>query len=483
MKRKMIGFVCVLLLLSMNVSAFSVKQPAGVDGSELDIVIDVGILRFLEDVEAQDCFDVFVSVNVAGQVFYSDLFESVRSQDMQFSRQLSIDSDQRFVPIVFEAFFIDEDGSEVMLDLDADEGIGAVSIVFDVYTGRWSGEDFLGDISGFGRLNGCDDGSIYELQGDVELYFDISVVGCDGDGVPEWAEEVMLGTDPCVDDSLRDDDGDGVPLFWEYRFGFDPFVFEDHSVLDIDDDGLNNIEEFMTSQWGSDPFRDDLFLELDQMEFGPNGEGYLMPEQSKEMLVEPFNRRNIVFHIDDGCMGGGELIPFEKKSWITNDKQQYQDYFLHGDANNWRRGVFHWGLVMYDHRPKLMKGYAFPGESMVTGSVLEGRNCFIVSSKSIMEKSGPGWPPCTFELAFASVVMHELGHGLGVLGSVFPGCDNQKGRSPLGIGFWMYGDYVSCMNYRYCYRYMDYSDGSNGMRDFDDWSFMELARFQQPFNE
>ena len=54
---------------------------------------------------------------------------------------------------------------------------------------------------------------------------------------------------------------------------YDPFKWENHSTLDPDKDGLDNIEEFRTWQWGSDPFRQDIFIEIDQMEKGPNGQG------------------------------------------------------------------------------------------------------------------------------------------------------------------------------------------------------------------
>jgi len=480
MKKIAIAVFLVVLLSTSNAYAINWQSTSTLGKQNTNIIIDVGVLRFLEETETYERFDAFVRLTAGESVFTSEIFESVRAVDVNLTCTIPVSLDH--VTVVFEAFVLDEQHTEVMLDLDADNGIGAAVVEFDVRTGLWSGEDFLGDMSGVGRLNGCDDGSLNRCEGDVELFFDIYVDECDGDGVPDWAEQELLGTNPCFDDSLRDDDGDGVPLWWEYRFGFDPFVFEDHSILDLDDDGLNNVEEFMTAQWGSDPYRDDIFLELDQMQKGPDGEGYFMPEQSKEMLVEPFHRRNIVYHIDDGCMGGGELIPFEQISWMSNDKSLYADYFLHGDEQNWRRGVFHWGLVTYDHRPRLLKGYAFQGESVLSGSVREGRNCFIVSSKSLMQKAGPGWPPCSFELAFASAVMHEFGHGLGILGSDVPGCDNQKSRTIFGIGFWLYGNYKSCMNYRYCYRMLDYSDGSHGWGDFDDWNFIELGCFQEPFN-
>ena len=82
--------------------------------------------------------------------------------------------------------------------------------------------------------------------------------------------------------------------FWEY----DPFVYEDHENFDPDDDGLDNVEEYLTSQWGSDPFRKDIFVELDEMETSPDGQQCILPEGSKELLRTAYDRQNIVYHLD-----------------------------------------------------------------------------------------------------------------------------------------------------------------------------------------
>ena len=64
------------------------------------------------------------------------------------------------------------------------------------------------------------------------------------------------------------------------------------------------------------------------------------------------------------------------------------------------------------------------------------------------------------------------------------GCDNQNGKYPWQIGYWRFGNYKSVMNYRYAYagldNKVDYSDGSHGLRDFDDWGFMDFQFFQRP---
>jgi hypothetical protein len=82
-----------------------------------------------------------------------------------------------------------------------------------------------------------------------------------------------------------------------------------HSALDPGNDRLSNYEEYLTWQWGSNPFRKGLFVEMDQMAPGRNGEITDFPKESKELLRTAYNRQNIVFHLDDGCMGGRRTNP------------------------------------------------------------------------------------------------------------------------------------------------------------------------------
>ena len=74
-----------------------------------------------------------------------------------------------------------------------------------------------------------------------------------------------------------------------------------------------------------------------------------VPIQAFDMLRDSYARHNIVWHIDDGRLGGGEFIPFKD---ILNDNDLdlwYWKYFMHGDAQNWRRGVFRWCIVAYNY--------------------------------------------------------------------------------------------------------------------------------------
>ncbi len=74
--------------------------------------------------------------------------------------------------------------------------------------------------------------------------------------------------------------------------------------------------------------------------------------------------------------------------------------------------------------------------------------------------------------------MHESGHILGIYRENTPGCDNRDTYLPKMFGWWKYANYKGCMNYRYAIQIIDYSDGSHGKNDFDDWDRINLRRFQ-----
>ncbi len=53
----------------------------------------------------------------------------------------------------------------------------------------------------------------------VLVLFDITQNDFDGDNIPYWTEVNRYHTDPTVNDTGRDDDGDGVPIEWEFKWG------------------------------------------------------------------------------------------------------------------------------------------------------------------------------------------------------------------------------------------------------------------------
>ena len=477
---------------------------------DLAVTVNITHIRALDTIDPLSDPDFYVKVYINGNEFTSPIWHNTKYVDQYWTVTQDVPDNIENVDIKIQLWDWNP-GRDKLCDISNNYQTTPtenhdLELVYNLKTGHWRGDDYLNpsssspDPSGYGRANGCDDNSIYSKDRDCEIWFDIYQNDYDDDGIPYWTEVNMFGTNPEIDDRGSDPDHDGVPTEWEYKWGYyqhynfinhtwenkwiyDPFIWDDHANLDPDNDGLDNIEEYLTSQWGSDPFRKDIFLELDQMEKGPNGEGSTVPELSKNMLKEAFSKHNIVFHIDDGCMGGGEMIPFDENTTDEEIQQLYMHYFLHNDTNNWRQGVFHYGLIIY-HSAK------YPG------FVFWGGDDHILDSFQISTKTHDAIPwkfPIVNGLIYktynreyqraviyAGAMMHETGHTLGIFASNTPGCDDPNSKFPWQINWWKWRPYKSCMNYRYVYQLVDYSDGSRGKNDFNDWARIDLTFFQRP---
>ena len=192
----------------------------------------------------------------------------------------------------------------------------------------------------------------------------------------------------------------------------------------------------------------------------PDGFESNLPEGSKELLRTVFDRRNIVFHLDDGCMGGQDIIPFEEFVERPDLEQMYQDYFLHNDSDHWRRGIFRYGVVVFQAD---VNGYLFqPDAYQISANGMETKVFADIQSKR--------------DTVYASAYMHELGHSLGFTPI---GGHDLDSYYPWQFGWWKWRPYKSVMNYGYMYTMVDYSDGSRQRNDFDDWQRMDLSWFDE----
>lgn len=343
------------------------------------------------------------------------------------------------------------DTGDFPCDLSPQADTNEAHLVYNIKTGHWAGDDSLKDSSGYGRLTGVDDGTIYQKDNDAELWFTITQTDYDDDGIPYWVEVNTYGTNPEYDNTGEDTDNDTIPFEWEHHWNYDPLTSDNHASLDDDADSITNYEEFLTHTWQSDPFRKDIFVELDMMDEGPNGEISTFPKHAGELIQTSFNRQNIMFHLDYGTMGGHELIPFQEQVNGNGFDQIYYDYFLHGDSNNWRRGVFHYGVVVYSSTSAA--GYIFRPDAYQISAT--GHEKLLNDNPSYQR-----------DVVYASAYMHELGHTLGFFNC--PGHNRISGL--LGIIDWLRcRSYVSCMNYGYMYIMVDYSDGHRRSPDLDDW--------------
>ena len=497
MIKKIIGLFLAALFLFMTMSTTTANlNSLGLE--DIDPLVDISVtveiqqIRSLEKFDAQthsfeiiDLMsdpDFYVKVFINDEEFISPIWHDTKYvYDPQWSATLNVPDEEENVNIKIQLWDWNRNGDKLCdispfnYELPDDY---EVEITYNIKTGHWWGDDYYtdesswADPSGYGRLNGCDDGSIYQLDRDCELLFNIFQNDYDNDGLPYWSEVEVYESDPEIA-NIGDPDGDGISILWEHKWGhqfgwhgqhywiYDPFEWDDHANLDLDQDGLDNIEEFVMSDWGSDPFRKDVFVELDYMESSSDGQLICFPEKSKELLYTAFNRQNVVLHLDDGCMGESDIIPFDEQTSHSELRDIYWNYFLHGDENNTRNGIFHYGVMVYNAEGAA--GFIFRPDA------------FQISIKGMEEKKHQ-FPWLQRDVVYASAYMHELGHTFAF--DPIPG-HSEDCYYPWQIGWWLVRSYKSCMNYGYMYTTIDYSDGSHGKNDFDDWERMDLTYFQR----
>ena len=338
----------------------------------------------------------------------------------------------------------DVNDSRQNVDIEFIMGKERRRIIYDLATGSWYGDDWRGDENGYGHV----------VFSDAELWFDVIYNDYDGDGLTYWEEINIYGTSPEINDDGKDYDNDDISIEWEDKWGYNPFKPENHSMLDIDEDGLNNIEEYRMAKWLADPFRKDVFIEVDYMQ------GYRIFDESIQMLYDAFSRHNIMLRIfvDDE-------IPYKERIYYREARDFYWKYFLEENVSSWKHGIMRYVLLVAYGSSK-RGGHVFVGWDNCDAILLA---CQYINDWRVGEAR---------KVAYASLFMHEFGHMLGLFDDDFGGIDNESCNVPWKRGYWIYRNYKSCMNYRYAFQLVDYSDGSHGRNDFDDWSNIDLTFFK-----
>ncbi|MCD6482052.1 MAG: hypothetical protein J7L31_07300, partial [Thermoplasmata archaeon] len=431
MKNAMV-FMLILILLGASLNGFSheigVFTHAPLDASDVDPTVDLSINVEIKRVRTINITigeppSFVVKVMVNGEEWKSNVVTGFDVMNVG-TATFDVPDDKKEVEIKIE---VTKNGVHGDIGNESND----VIVIYDLLNGTWHGDDWRGDKNGYGHASGTEDGKYGE--DDCEIWFDITENDFDGDGIPYWVETNVYHTDPEKDNRGEDMDGDGVPIEWEWKWGYNPFSYEEHSKLDVDKDGLQNDEEYMMADWFADPFRQDIYIENDYMA-EHNGIKPIMPEEAIQMQYSAFTKHNIMLLIDTGQMGGSEEIPYESLHW-DNLHELYEKYFLHGDENNPRKGVFHYALIIHTLRDfgRGVGGFNFR------------RDAFAVCSAYIQR-----WRPWEegMIIGHGGSYMHELGHQLGLPHlKVFP----------WQLLYWLSWNYKSCMNYRYNFKIVDYS--------------------------
>ncbi|MBS3778298.1 MAG: hypothetical protein KGY50_03275, partial [Candidatus Thermoplasmatota archaeon] len=310
----------------------------------------------------------------------------------------------------------------------------------------------------------------------------------DNDYIPYWTEVNILGTDPTVDNSKDDPDEDEISTFWEWKWGYDLWAWDDHVNLDPDMDSITNVWEYKLADYFADPFTENIYTEIDLMErnkpiFDPPTVFY---EESKQALIERYAQHNIKAFLDTGWPnaphnGGGQIVPYIER--LSQDSgmilQYYNNYFP-----DERKGGFIYTLLGYPARG----GYQHPAK----GNVYDTIFIWDVPFDPIHVKNqfeawvgfGRSPTPRGVRIGQAGLILHELGHFGGLVQDYFEGVDKLSPR--VGAAAFdilkpqeykeTWGQYRSVMNYVYTQRMIDYSNGQNGEPyDFNDWENFHLG--------
>jgi hypothetical protein len=356
----------------------------------------------------------------------------------------------------------------------------SISLTYDYKTGRWSGDDNFNDYDGYGHYLG-------EI---FEIWFNIYQIDNDGDFIPYWTEVNILGTDPTVDDSKLDPDSDGIPTAWEWKWGYDPFTWDDHKNLDPDLDGIANINEYKLEKWLANPFIQNIYYEVDHMGSGGRRDPpHLFYEETKQGIIERFAENNIQIFFDDGWpdtppAGGGQILPH--LAMVTQDSGMMLQFYTHYFPDE-RKGTFRYLVLGHGG------GFQHPSKNNVYDTTFIPLNSArFVPVQQIYNYVLLGQVPTQrgMRVALGSGIIHEIAHSCSVDADNchFAGIDN------ISYGLYIlpnkgyvqtWGQYYSVLNYlytnsHYCF---DLSHGENGPPyDQNDWGLMFCGYFKYNAN-
>lgn len=340
-----------------------------------------------------------------------------------------------------------------------DEEKEKIQVTYDYRTGRWTGDDSWNDNDGYGHYRGDS----------FEVWFNIYQTDIDHDYIPYWTEVNVLHTDPNISDLNLDPDNDGIPTTWEWKWGYDPHMWNNHSFLDPDHDGLTNVQEYQMQKYFANPFHQDVYLEVDNMQRnGLFDVNHMLFPETPELMMERFAAQNISLFIDNGwpdspANGGGQYVPYYDV--ISQDSGMMLQFYKHYFPDD-RKGIFRYAIIANS------AGFCHP-------SVFNEYDSMAISTHynfqySLLRKA---FTQRTKILAQASELMHELGHSMGIRHETSPGNDNfsyTEGAAQKQAFLDAWGNYKSCMNYYYFWDYsvIDYSDGTHGPGDNNDWAMI-----------
>ena len=221
-----------------------------------------------------------------------------------------------------------------------------------------------------------------------------------------------------------DSDNDGLPDDWETE----GVVLHDGTELALPD-------------WGVDPNRPDLFLQLNWME-EHNGKSFAPSAEALQDIVDLFDDHGIALHIDAGetytnipnytSLHGGETVGYSQHYFadqITGRRLiQDIDTYL-GDRSN----AFRLGII----------GDQIDRGDYTTGVALVGDSAFFVANNDQIDT----------DEQLRNAILHEFGHTLGLRHNGSADITRKLPRTQATPA-----EYLSVMNYDHQFTHFNYSE-------------------------
>jgi len=173
---------------------------------------------------------------------------------------------------------------------------------------------------------------------------------------------------------------------------------------DDDLDGISEIREFNVVRMLkglADPTQPDIYMELDAV-----GEDKVPERYTKEDIVTRFAQRGYAFHLDDGVLGGGEILDSEHNVNFSGEKPNLFSYRNKHFAPE-RCGIFHYVLSVN----KLNSEYFSYGQAEGLIKDQRGDTCYDGHGTSFLFRSDYLDHISDME---SIVWIHEFGHNLGL---------------------------------------------------------------------
>ncbi|WP_269508004.1 hypothetical protein [Corynebacterium faecium] len=268
-----------------------------------------------------------------------------------------------------------------------------------------------------------------------------AAIAVSGANVAHAQQDVELAPVLTNTATLADTDGDGLPDIWEEQ----GVVLADGTEIPLPD-------------WGADPERPDLFMQLNWMSSeydtlkcdtraarecaSANRTSYAPSKQGLDDLVDLFADHGIALHIDAGehytnipnysDVHGGETLEYRD---FYFDPSEFEAFQLIDTINNLgdRANIFRPGVL----------GDRMRAGSNATGLSLVGDNSFYVAN--------PGGRANDEQVR--NTILHEFGHTLGLRH-----WGAQQYVTDIAEGSPMQAGYQSVMNYDHQFDYFNYSE-------------------------